>query len=125
MEPRPHFNSQSVERQESLEKEIRIPPEIAWPFQMNLFVTNFFDESGERITELNDELVGWWADNYGTAFRDYCTSHPLVASHILTNSVSKEEEEDIVMYLKNNRSTTEEIQAGVDSLEKYKVKVVH
>lgn len=122
MEPRPHYQPELVEREQSIEEKIVIPPEIAWPFQMNLFISNFTGQDGEKIVELDEEKIRWWADKYGNSFREYCDIHPDVVKQIISGVVSEEDSKEMVSYIKSHPTSNEEIEKLYASLEKY---IVH
>jgi hypothetical protein len=108
----------SHEKQKS--PEVSIPSEIAWPFQMNLFITHFTNKEGEKITELDEEVIRYWADTYGEAFRTFCKTHQDISKHIVDGMTTDEEVNEMVAYIQSHPSNDDEIQQMYASLEKYK-----
>lgn len=104
---------------QSLEKEIVIEPGIAWPFQLDLMGKYFTNEAGEPIKELNDEVVLWWTQKYGKAFREYCedSAHRGFAQAIIDSKGSmenlspeaKQEIPTLVAYMKEHPEAEEVI----------------
>lgn len=116
--PFPSSNETS-EVAQSLEKEVVIEPGIAWPFQLELMSKYFKNEAGESIKELDDEVVLWWTQKYGKAFRDYCEdsahrgfAHAIVGSKGSIESLSPEARQELhnlVAYMKEHPQIEEVI----------------
>ena len=87
-------------------REVVIPPDIAWPIQIRLCIKYFQNQYGKPFTDVDDEIVMWWADTYGKAFRVFCDNNPDVAEKIITGTISEEEEADLVFYIQGHPEKT-------------------
>ncbi len=111
--PGQNFNS---DQPRSPEKKIIIPTERALSYQMVLLMTHFPEIHHNK--ELTSEIITYWVEHYGIAFRAFCDNHPIIAQHIIEDRVEEDEVKDMVAYIKSHGASDEDI-ANINDVSKY------
>lgn len=102
------------------EKEVTIPPGIAFPFQVQLFAQYFKDAEEKAVTPLtlDDEKILWFVGVYGEAFRSYCEQHADVSREIILGTLTSKKENDLVTYMQTHPRKQEEVDQEYEAMEK-------